>query len=101
MEKEILKRLDDIDMKLSSQKFRGKKILTFAEACDYLGVSGSFLYKQTSAETIPHFKPSGKKVYFNKDVLNDWIQKSPSESKKSAEQEASDYLVRKNGLLCI
>ena len=41
-----------------------KEILTIEEAAEFLSVSKSYLYKQTSAQAIPHYKPTGKRCYF-------------------------------------
>ncbi|WP_332912625.1 helix-turn-helix domain-containing protein [Algoriphagus boritolerans] len=39
-----------------------KTVLNFNEACKYLDVSPSHLYKLTSTKHIPHFCPQGKKT---------------------------------------
>lgn len=46
-----------------------KEILTTAEASVYLGLSESYIYKLTSSKQIPHYKPNGKLVYFNRREL--------------------------------
>ena len=43
------------------------------EACMYIGVSESMLYKLTSSKEIPHYKPRGKMVYFAKEELDEWL----------------------------
>ena len=53
-----------------------KKLLTFKEACDYTGLSDSALYKLTSKRNVPHYKPRGKMVYFNRLELEDWLQQN-------------------------
>lgn len=50
-----------------------KEILTFEEACIYLGRSKSFLYKLTSMRLIPHYVPNGKVIYFKRLELDEWI----------------------------
>lgn len=50
-------------------------ILNFKQACDYLQMSKSCLYKLTSKKEIPHFKPGGKKIYFEKSDLDEWVSK--------------------------
>ena len=47
--------------------------LTLKETCVYLDISCSTLYKLTSKNKIPHFKPNGKKIYFRKSDLNEWL----------------------------
>ncbi len=50
-----------------------KKVFTFQEACMYIGISESMLYKLTSSKEIPHYKPRGKMIYFAKEELDDWL----------------------------
>lgn len=49
---------------LEQNIYSTKNMLTFDEACRYLGVSESLLYKLTSTKDVPHFKPRGKMLYF-------------------------------------
>ena len=53
-----------------------KEVLTTAEASAYLGLSESYLYKLTSSKRIPHYKPNGKLVYFNRRELCEWAMKN-------------------------
>ncbi len=46
-----------------------KKVLTFDEAAKFTGLSKSYLYKLTSQQRIPFFKPTGKLVYFDREEL--------------------------------
>jgi len=41
-----------------------KPMLDFAEAVIYTGLASSYLYKLTSSQQIPHYKPGGKKSVF-------------------------------------
>lgn len=50
-----------------------KEVLTFDEAATYAGVSKSWLYKQTSAGTVPYYKPCGKVIFFNRRELEKWL----------------------------
>lgn len=57
-----------------------KEILTFEEACLYLGRKPSYLYKLTSKRLIPHYSPTGKVLYFKRSELDVWILKSKRKS---------------------
>ena len=46
-----------------------KEVLTISEASAYLGLSESYIYKLTASKQIPHYKPNGKLVYFNRKEL--------------------------------
>ncbi len=50
-----------------------KRVLTFDEACDYTGISRSYMYKLTASGKIPHSKPRGKLIFFNRDRLETWL----------------------------
>tara|TARA_R110000868_G_scaffold167939_2_gene402505 strand:+ start:202 stop:429 length:228 start_codon:yes stop_codon:yes gene_type:complete len=65
----ILDRLDRLEKLVVGQK----EVLTFDEACDYTGISKSFLYKLTASGRIPHSKPNGKMLFFEKTKLVDWL----------------------------
>ena len=86
----ILEKLTNIEDLLKAQDGRP---LTLEEAADYLGFSKSYLYKLTSANKIPHYKPQGKRVYFAKGELNTWLYRNPVKTTGKIEQEADDYIV--------
>lgn len=44
------------------------------EAAEYLAVTKGFLYKLTSAHRVPYYKPCGKKVFFRKGDLDEWLE---------------------------
>lgn len=69
-----------------------KTILTFAEACIYTGFSESYMYKLTSGRKIPHSKPCGKKIFFNKDLLEKWLLGNPVATDEQINAEASTYV---------
>lgn len=50
-----------------------KQILTIDEVSQYTGYAKSYIYKLTAAGIIPSSKPNGKKIFFDKDKLNEWI----------------------------
>lgn len=53
-----------------------KDILNMKDVCQYLDISQSLLYKLTCSGEIPHFKPRGKMIFFEKKELIEWIKKS-------------------------
>ena len=71
------------------------KPMTFDAAAEYLGISKSYLYKLTSGGKIPHFKPYGKKIYFDKVSLDKWVYSKPVKGKADIEAEAIKYLSTK------
>lgn len=91
---QLEERLRNIESLLLSQK----TVLTFDEVAQYTGLSKSYLYKLTSAAGIPHFKPQGKHIYFNKAEVDQWLQRNPSKplNKEELEERASTYVTLKN-----
>lgn len=53
-----------------------KDTLDVFEVADYLNLSVSNIRKKTSSGVIPHRKPSGKKLYFIKKEIDEWIANS-------------------------
>lgn len=50
-----------------------KNILTVEDVMNYTGFSQKQIYKLTSTRQIPHYKPSGRKLFFKKDEIDEWI----------------------------
>lgn len=59
-----------------------KGTLNFKEACLYTGLSDSQLYKLVQSGKIPHYKPGGKLIYFNKLELEEWLCRNKQECRK-------------------
>lgn len=91
---QILKRLDDLHMLIESQGVNNKEVLNMNEACKYLELSISHLYKLTSAGTIPFYKPTGKKLYFKKSELDSWLLRNRCATQEEIENDTSNYLKR-------
>jgi excisionase family DNA binding protein len=47
--------------------------------CKYIGVSESLLYKLTAAKEVPHYKPRGKMLYFNREEIDKWLLQNKQE----------------------
>lgn len=63
-----------------------KEILNMKEVCQYLNISPSHLYKLTSNREIPHFKPGGKLLFFERNELMAWIRKNHCPGSESASE---------------
>ena len=90
----ILDKLSEIANKLDEQNLLQKTVLNFNEACSYLDVSPSHLYKLTSTRQIPHFCPQGKKLYFNRTELDVWLQRNRQSTNEEIEQEVNEKLLK-------
>lgn len=89
----ILERLSQIERKIDEQALLQKSVLNFNEACRYLEISPSHLYKLTSTRQIPHFCPQGKKLYFNRQELEDWLQRNRQSTNEEIDKEATNYVI--------
>lgn len=79
-------------MMMQATSFRLRKsVLTFDEACIYLDVSESHLYKLTADGIVPHSKPNGKKLYFRRKELDAWLMSNPIKVHSDIEREAATY----------
>jgi excisionase family DNA binding protein len=95
MDINIIKQLDRIEKLLKEQQTMQKNVFNFNEACTYLEFSPSHMYKLTSTGNIPHYKPNGKKIYFDREELDNWLLRNRSSSQDEIEQQAADYLIKK------
>ncbi len=73
-----------------------KRVLTFDEASEYSGISKSYLYKLTAAAKIPHSKPSGKTIYFDKEELDKFLLENRVKTQKELAKEVNDYILKKH-----
>ena len=95
MDTNIIEKLDRIEKLLLEQQTMQKQVLNFNETCKYLELSQSHLYKLTSTGAIPHYKPNGKKIYFQREELDHWLLRNRMDSQDEIEQQAADYLIKK------
>lgn len=67
---------------------QAKDTLTVEEAAKFMGMARSTLYKMTSDNAIPFYRPNGKMIYFEKEVLVAWMHQNRESSKLEIEEEA-------------
>ncbi|ARN77460.1 MULTISPECIES: helix-turn-helix domain-containing protein [Nonlabens] len=95
MDDNIIEQLDRIEKMLQQQQALQKTVLNFNETCAFLELSQSHLYKLTSTGAIPHYKPNGKKIYFHREELDQWLLRNRMDTQDEIEQQAADYLINK------
>ncbi len=88
----ILDKLTEIANKLDEQNLLKKPVINFNDACKYLDVSPSHLYKLTSARQIPHFCPQGKKLYFKREELDEWLLRNRQSTSQETELQIEEEL---------
>ena len=93
MDTNIIEKLNSIEKLIVEQQTMQKQVLNFNETCKYLELSQSHLYKLTSTGAIPHYKPNGKKIYFNRPELDKWLLRNKIEYQDEIEQQAANFLI--------
>jgi len=80
--------------KTSYSELTQKVFLSLEEVAIYTGLSKSYLYKLTSQEKIPHSKPHGKVIFFERIRLDEWLRSNRVEpiDVRLTEQKATEYL---------
>jgi excisionase family DNA binding protein len=85
-------------LELEQTIFHTKNIFSFDEASKFLNLSKSYLYKLTSGNLIPHYKPQGKMLYFEKEELEAWLRQNPIKTQAQIAREAQQYVMSKKPL---
>jgi excisionase family DNA binding protein len=94
---ELFKRLDKIEKLITSQGILMKDVLNFDEGCEYLDLSPSHVYKLTSTGGVPHYKPNGKKIYFKRAELDQWLLRNRTTTVDEIEAKAASFQIKNGG----
>ena len=86
-------RLSTIEHSVQMAGLATKEVLTFNEAAKFTGLSKSYLYKLTSGQKIPHYKPAGKMCYFNRDELQSWLLQNRVSTTDEIAGKAQSYCI--------
>lgn len=89
----VERRLENIERMLTEQSLSTKEILNFNEAALFLDISHSHLYKLTSQRQIPHFCPQGKRLYFKRDELQEWLLRNRQDESQSPEGRLNNLTI--------
>ena len=68
------------------------QMLTIEEAAKYLNVKKSTVYRMTSQHRIKFYKPTGKRVYFDKADLDEWMKSKAIKSDEEIKADATNYV---------
>jgi excisionase family DNA binding protein len=94
----ILEKLDRIERAIEKLNTTGpvsaaNTPMDIKDLAVYLKMSVSAIYKLTSSSEIPHYK-SGKRLYFKKEDINEWIFSRRIKTNDDIEKEAMEYIRR-------
>jgi len=92
----ILDKLTAIESLLEATRPQPKP-LTLEETAKFLDVSKSHLYRLVCYKKIPHYKPEGKRLYFDQAELVAWLKRNHSvtqvQREAQLEEKAASYIV--------
>lgn len=86
--KDVVNRLDI----LTNAVLSNKTTLNIEEAAAFTGLTASYLYKLTSTQQIPHYKPRGKMLYFDRAELETWLKQGRVKTLDDIDNEAATHL---------
>ncbi len=78
---------------LTNAVLSNKQTLNIDEAAAFTGLAVSYLYKLTSTQEIPHYKPRGKMLYFDRSELESWLRQGKVSSNAEIERKAVAHIV--------
>jgi len=92
----IEKLLNELTKNVNNTKFKEDtdEIMTVEQLSTYLTIARQTIYGKCAAKEIPYFK-TGKRVYFKKSEINDWLNSGRRHTTEELRQEAEDW-VRKH-----
>ena len=93
----VEQRIEAVEETVKMAGLATKEVLTFAETAAFTGLSKSYLYKLTSGQKIPHYKPAGKVVYFNREELQAWLLQNRVSTTDEITGKAQASCMKKGG----
>lgn len=87
---EISKQLDRIER---YSMLAAKNVLVLDDVVILTGLSKSHLYKLTCTHQIPHYKPNGKLIYFDRAEIELWMKQNKVETNEELEQRIAANIV--------
>jgi excisionase family DNA binding protein len=88
----ILTELSELKKLVISQGLFQKPILNFQEAAIYIDLSTSYLYKLTCKGEIAFYKPQGKKIWFRREELEQWLLRHKNKTSDELSREAATHV---------
>lgn len=92
---EIKEMLNEIVKILSQQNANAKDILSVEDAARLLNLSKAHIYRLTQTRELPYFCPAGKKYYFRREDLINYLTRNRIASAEEIEVQANQILNRK------
>lgn len=90
--RELLERLEAIER---NTLLGAKQVLTRSDVAILTGLTTATIYKLTTERRIPHYKPNGRLLYFDRKEIEEWMKQNRVGTTQEAEREAAKYLIKK------
>ncbi|MGL5979416.1 MAG: helix-turn-helix domain-containing protein [Phocaeicola sp.] len=90
MSKELFQQLDRIER---YTLLAAKNVLTLEDAALMTGLSKGHFYKLTCKHLVPHYKPHGKMIYFDRTELECWMKQNRIATQQEVDTVATNYVV--------
>ena len=87
-----LDRMNDRLERIEGLIVANKTVLTMREAAILTALSLSHLYKLTSTNGIPCYKPTGKAIYFKREELEAWMLRGRKATAEEIETAACTHV---------
>ena len=92
----ILEKLNNIEKaieKLNTSSNSDDDFMNIEQVASFVGLSKATVYGLTHERKIPHFK-AGKRLYFKKSDIVNWITKNRVNTKQEIDQMADEYIFK-------
>tara|TARA_R110002051_G_scaffold275655_3_gene336636 strand:+ start:342 stop:650 length:309 start_codon:yes stop_codon:yes gene_type:complete len=90
-------RLENIESLLRAQSLNNKIVFNLDELVLYTNLSKLYVYKLTSQNKIPFYRPNGKQLFFKKVEIDNWLLRNRQSTIEEIEIDAANYSVNKLG----
>jgi len=77
-----------------NSKSHDVEFMNVTQVAEYLSLAKQTIYALVHKMKIPNYK-QGKRLYFKKADIDEWLSKNRRKTNEEIEQEATDYLIRK------
>lgn len=92
MDTNCIENQNELKTNHESLEIFNKEIVNASEACLYMRIAKSTLYKLTSARKITHYCPHGKLLYFKKSDLDQFLLKNKQETMEESGNKAMKFI---------
>ena len=90
----ILTELEQLPLKITPPK----PVMDIEEFCSYSGTSRRYAYRLTSENRVPHYKPNGKKIFFKREEVDQWLTQGRVSTADEIDEQATSHVIRSKSI---